>query len=216
MAGVTALNRYQYRIRINGKYPQFMYWLGMMFFAPMPWEADVFYDQSGLADKNITLDWYPIGTGAYLLSENNPNRRMILEKNPNFHLETYPAEGEPTDNAKGLLNDAGKLLPFIDKVVFMLEKETIPRWTKFLQGYFDLSSIASDNFDQAVQFTGGNAELTPSMIQKKIRLQTSVEPSTSYMGFNMLDGTVAVSVSKPENSDKRFRLLSITRSSYQF
>jgi oligopeptide transport system substrate-binding protein len=190
MAGVTAISRYTYRIRITGKYPQFIYWLAMTFFAPMPWEADVFYDQPGLADKNITLDWYPIGTGAYLLAENNPNRRMILEKNPNFHLETYPTEGEPEDKQTGLLNDAGKPMPFIDKVIFTLEKETIPRWTKFLQGYFDLSSIASDNFDQAVQFTGGNAELTPSMIQKKIRLQASVEPSTSYMGFNMLDSTV--------------------------
>lgn len=190
MTGVSAISRYQYRIRINGKYPQFMYWLAMSFFAPMPWEADVFYDQPGLADKNITLDWYPIGIGAYLLSENNPNRRMILEKNPNFHLETYPIEGEQEDQTKGLLNDAGKPLPFIDKVIFTLEKETIPRWTKFLQGYFDASGIASDSFDQAIQFTGGNAELTPSMLDKKIVLQTSIEPSTFYMGFNMLDATI--------------------------
>jgi oligopeptide transport system substrate-binding protein len=191
MAGVKAINRYQYRIRINGKYPQFMYWLMMMFFAPMPWEADVFYDQPGLADKNITLDWYPIGTGAYLLAENNPNRRMVLEKNPNFHLETYPSEGEPDDKQKGLLNDAGKSLPFIDKVIFMLEKETIPYWTKFLQGYFDASGIASDNFDQAVQFTGsGGVRLTETMKKKGIQLQTTVETSSFYLGFNMLDATV--------------------------
>ncbi len=191
MSGVMAINRYQYRIRINGKYPQFMYWLGMMFFAPMPWEADAFYNQPGLSDKNITLDWFPIGTGAYLLAENNPNRRMILEKNPNFHLEAYPSEGEPEDKQKGLLNDAGKPLPFIDKVIFMLEKETIPYWTKFLQGYFDASGIASDNFDQAVQFTGsGGARLTETMQKKGIQLQTTVETSSFYMGFNMLDATV--------------------------
>jgi oligopeptide transport system substrate-binding protein len=190
MSGVTALNPYQYRIRINGKYPQFLYWLAMSFFAPMPWEADVFYDQPGLADKNITLDWFPLGTGAYLLAENNPNRRMILEKNPNFHLETYPAEGEPQDKQEGLLKDAGKPMPFIDKVIFTLEKETIPRWTKFLQGYLDASGIASDSFDQAIQFTGGSAELTPSMQEKQIRLQTNVETSSFYMGFNMLDATI--------------------------
>jgi oligopeptide transport system substrate-binding protein len=191
MTGVTAVNRYQYRIRIKGKYPQFMYWLGMMFFAPMPWEADVFYDQPGLSDKNITLHWYPIGTGAYLLAENNPNRRMILDKNPNFHLETYPSEGEADDKQKGLLADSGKPLPFIDKVIFTLEKETIPYWTKFLQGYYDASGIASDSFDQAVQFTGsGGVQLTESMKKKDIYLQTTVEPSSFYMGFNMLDATV--------------------------
>jgi oligopeptide transport system substrate-binding protein len=191
ITGATALSRYQYRIRIKGKYPQFIYWLAMPFFSPMPWEADMFYDQPGLADKNITLDWFPLGTGPYLMAENNPNRRMILLKNPLFHLETYPSEGEPEDQQKGLLADAGKPLPFIDKVVFMLEKETIPYWTKFLQGYFDASGIASDSFDQAIQFTGsGGVALTPTMLEKGIQLQTSVAVSSFYMGFNMLDATV--------------------------
>ena len=191
MNGVVANNPTQYRIRIKGKYPQFIYWLAMQFFVPMPWEADVFYDQPGLKDKNITLDWYPIGTGAYFLAENNPNRRMILQRNPNYHPETYPIEGEPGDPAQGLLNDAGKPLPFIDKVIFMLEKETIPYWTKFLQGYFDASGISSDSFDQAIQFTGsGGIALTDTMREKGIQLHTAVETSSFYMGFNMLDGTV--------------------------
>jgi len=191
IAGVEAISRYQYRIRIKGKYPQFIFWLAMPFFSPMPWEADVFYDQPGLSDKNITLDWFPIGTGPYLLSENNPNRRMILLKNPLFHLEKYPSEGEGGDKQNGLLVDAGKKLPFIDKVVFMLEKETIPYWTKFLQGYYDASGIASDSFDQAIQFTGsGGIALTDSMKEKGIKLQTLVETSIFYMGFNMMDATV--------------------------
>ena len=191
MSGVTAINRYQYRIRIKGKYPQFIFWLAMPFFSPMPWEADAFYEQPGLSDKNITLDWYPIGTGPYLLAENNPNRRMILLKNPSFHDERYPSEGESDDKKNGLLVDAGKKLPFIDKVVFMLEKETIPYWTKFLQGYYDASGIASDSFDQAIQFTGnGGVDLTDSMKEKGIKLQTSIETSIFYMGFNMMDATV--------------------------
>ena len=163
----------------------------MPFFSPMPWEAEVFYGQPGLSDKNISLDWFPIGTGAYFLAENNPNRRMVLLRNPLFHFEAYPTEGEPVDKANGLLQDAGKPLPFIDKVIFMLEKETIPYWTKFLQGYYDASGIASDNFDQAIQFTGnGGMALTDSMQQKGIRLETAVQPSNFYLGFNMLDPTV--------------------------
>ena len=191
ISGVEVVSRYQYRIRIQGKYPQFLFWLAMPFFAPMPWEADTFYEQAGLVDKNITLDWFPIGTGAYYLAENNPNRRMILAKNPFFHNELYPAEGETDDAAKGLLKDAGKTLPFIDKVVFTLEKETIPYWTKFLQGYYDASGIASDNFDQAIQFnSSGSMDLTDSMREKGIQLETAVTLSTSYLGFNMLDPTV--------------------------
>ncbi len=191
LQGVSTLNRYQYRIRIKGKYPQFKFWLAMYFFAPMPWETTVFYQQAGLEDKNITLDWFPLGTGGYLLAENNPNKRMVLQKNPNFHLETYPSEGEPADKSKGLLKDAGKRLPFIDKEIYILEKETIPYWNKFLQGYYDASGIASDSFDQAVQISGiGNAMLTPAMQKKGIKLETSVATSIHYMGFNMLDSIV--------------------------
>ena len=191
LSGVELLNRYSYRVRIKGKYPQFQFWLAMPFFAPMPWEADSFYDQQGLNDKNITLDWYPIGTGAYYLSENNPNRRMILLKNPLFHYETYPTEGEPDDEKNGLLVDAGKPLPFIDKVVFILEKETIPYWSKFLQGYYDLSGISSDSFDQAIQFTGsGGARLTETMLEKDIKLETAVTTSNYYLGVNILDNVI--------------------------
>ncbi len=191
ISGVEAINQNQYQIRIKGKYPQFKYWLAMPFFAPMPWEADAFYNQQGLIDKNITLDWYPVGSGPYMLTENNPNRRMILEKNPHYHPAHYPTEGDPGDAEQGLLKDAGKLLPFIKKVVFILERETIPYWNKFLQGYYDASGIASDSFDMAIQFSGqGAAELTPELKSKGIQLQTAVAASTYYMGFNMLDPVV--------------------------
>ena len=82
-----------YRIRIKGKYPQFAYWLAMPFFAPMPWEAEAFYAQPGMKARNITLDWYPVGTGPFMLTENNPNLRMVLARNPNFRGETYPSRG---------------------------------------------------------------------------------------------------------------------------
>ncbi|MCK5355624.1 MAG: ABC transporter substrate-binding protein [Methyloprofundus sp.] len=191
MQGVEVIDKYRYKIRIKGKYPQFIYWLAMPFFAPMPWEADAFYSQQGLIDKNITLDWQPLGTGAYMLEENNPNLRMVMLKNPHYHPAFYPQEGEPGDSAKGLLKDAGKQLPFIDKAVYKLEKENIPYWNKFLQGYYDASGVASDSFDQAVQFTGdGELGLTQAMQDKGIQLQTAVTTSISFIGFNMLDTIV--------------------------
>jgi ABC-type transport system substrate-binding protein len=191
LPGVKVLDKYTYEITIHGKYPQFVYWLAMPFFAPMPAEAEHFYHQPGLVERNITLDWYPIGTGPYMLTENNPNLRMVMDRNPNFHGETYPTEGEEVDKQSGLLKDAGKPMPFIDKVVHNLEKETIPYWNKFLQGYYDKSAISSDSFDQAVQFGAkGDASLTDEMKEKGIGLITAVTTSISYMGFNMLDKTV--------------------------
>ena len=191
LAGVKVLDRYHYRVILKGQYPQFVYWLAMPFFAPMAWEVDYFYYQPGMADNNITLAWYPVGTGPYRLIENNPNSKMVLSKNPNFHKELYPSEGSLNDVAKGLLQNAGKPLPLIDEIVLSLEKESIPRWTKFLQGYYDQSAIGSDNFDQAIQIDAmGHPYLTPSMSSKKLRLQTSVAPGIFYIGFNMLDDIV--------------------------
>ena len=191
LAGVERVDRYTYRVTLKGAYSQFAYWLAMPFFAPVPWEAEKFFHQPGMAAKNFTLDWWPVGTGPYMLVENDPNSRMVLEKNPNFRGEPYPAEGEAGDAAQGLLADAGRTMPFIERVVFTREKEGIPYWNKFLQGYYDTSGVASDNFDQAVRVSvEGDAALTSEMERKGIGLRTSVATTIVYLGFNWLDPVV--------------------------
>ncbi|MCL4769020.1 MAG: ABC transporter substrate-binding protein [Burkholderiaceae bacterium] len=192
LEGVEVVDRYTYRVRVKGSYPQFAYWLAMPFFAPMPHEADRFYAQRGMSDgRNLNLDWYPVGTGHYMLVENNPNARMVLQRNPNFRGEPFPGEGEPADAAAGLLADAGRTAPLIDRVVYTREKEGIPYWNKFLQGYYDQSGISSDSFDQAVRLDlEGEARLTPEMQEKGIWLRTSVGTTTFYLAFNFLDPVV--------------------------
>ena len=188
MAGVELIDDYRYRITVSKDYPQFIYWLAMPFFAAMPWEADRFYHQPALKERNITLDWFPIGTGAFMMTENNPNLRMILERNPNFRADYYPTEGDIGDQEQGLLVDANRQLPFIDRVVYSLEKESIPYWNKFLQGYYDSSGISTDSFDQAIQIgKQGELDLTNYMMDKGIRLSVSYQLTTIYVGFNMLD-----------------------------
>lgn len=190
-AGATVIDDYTYEIKLHGKYPQFNYWLAMPFFAPIPWEAIKFYSQPGLLEHNISLDWYPIGTGAYYLTENNPERRMVLTQNPNFHPDYYPATGEPSDLEDGLLELAGQKLPFIERVIFSLEKESIPYWDKFLQGYYDNSGISSDNFNSAISTASSQTiELSSAMRAKQIQLEISDTPAIFYWAFNMLDDTV--------------------------
>jgi ABC-type transport system substrate-binding protein len=206
VSGVKVLDSHRYQIRIKGKYPQFVYWLAMPFFAPIAWEADAFYSQPGFAAKNLTLDWWPVGTGPYMLTENDPNSRMVLTRNPNYRGEKYPSEGEEGDAAAGLLKDAGKPIPFIDRVVFTREKEGIPYWNKFLQGYYDSSGVSSDTFDQVIRASvDGAAGLTADMSDKGIKLETSLATSLYYLGFNWLDPVVGPG--SDENSAKRSRLL---------
>lgn len=191
LSGVKKIDKYTFQIDINGLYPQFIFWLAMPFFSPIPWEVDRFYAQPGMDDKNLDFGWYPVGTGAFLLSKNNPNSRMVLTKNPNFREMFFPKEGTEADKENNYLKHAGERLPLIDKAVYTLEKESIPRWNKFLQGYYDASGVTTDSFDKAIQITPtGSATLTPDMQTKGIRLKRYIEPSIHYIGFNMMDAVV--------------------------
>ncbi len=192
--GLRKIDDYRYAITIKGIYPQFPYWLAMRFFAPMPWEADRFYQNPGFAEKNLTLDWYPIGTGPFMMTQNDPNRQIVLERNPNYREDFYPSEGAPGDAAAGFLDDAGKRIPFIDKAVFTLDKEILPMWTKFLQGYYDRSGESHGNvtqhFDQALVMGPNGIELSEEMQDKAITLSEDIQPAVFYNGFNMLDPVV--------------------------
>lgn len=191
LEGAYALDRYTFEIRLKGQYPQFMFWLAMPFFSPIPWEADRFYAQEGMADHNLSFGWYPVGTGPFMLVKNNPSRQMVLEKNPNYRTVRFPNHGSDMDQAKGFLKNADKVTPFIDKAVYTLEKEAIPRWIKFLQGYYDFSGLTADSFDSAIQLTSqGEPVLTPEMRARGIRLTEVNEPTIQYIGFNMLDPVV--------------------------
>ncbi|HET9123036.1 MAG TPA: ABC transporter substrate-binding protein, partial [Acidiferrobacteraceae bacterium] len=171
LLGVRVLSRYVYEIDLKRPYPQFRYWLAMPFFAPMPWEADRFYGQRGMRAHDLSLNWYPVGTGPYQMTENDPARRIVLTRNPVFHGEYYPRHGAPGDRAAGLLVDAGQPLPFVHKAVFSLEKEGIPYWNKFLQGWYDRSQIGSSNFDQAIRVgVHGTPRLSRAMRRRGMHL----------------------------------------------
>jgi ABC-type transport system substrate-binding protein len=191
LPGVVKKNDYTFQIILKKKYPQILYWLSMPFFSPIPWEAVKFYSQGPLIKKNITLQSYPVGTGPFMIDVFDPNSEIILVRNENFHKETYPEKGETGDREAGCLDDTGKPLPFFEKVVYKLEKESIPRWNKFIQGYYDSSGISSDSFDQAISFSPeGLIQLTDQFNKKEINLSVSTATTTMYFAFNMLDPVV--------------------------
>ncbi|MGH6906496.1 MAG: ABC transporter substrate-binding protein, partial [Aestuariivirga sp.] len=89
---------------------------------------------------------------------------------------------------RGLLDPAytGKPLPFVERVELRVDKEDIPAFTKFLQGYYDASGIIEESFDRIVK-PGG---LSPDMAALGMRLDKSVTPAVYYLGFNMDDAIV--------------------------
>jgi ABC-type transport system substrate-binding protein len=206
MPGAVALDDHTLRIRIQGKYPQFKYWLQMSFFAPVPWEADAFYANPGFAASDLSLNRWPVGTGPYMLTEFQENRRHVLSRNPNFRGEPYPCEGEEADRAAGLLDDCGKMTPFIDRIVFSVEKERIPQKTKFQQGWYDEPEVYRFDWLLDIDYDVKNsAELQQLFAQRGIRMPKTFEISNWYLGFNWLDPVVGAGKT-PQEAERNRKL----------
>tara|TARA_R110002072_G_scaffold1589_8_gene13400 strand:- start:7042 stop:9246 length:2205 start_codon:yes stop_codon:yes gene_type:complete len=194
MEGLEVVDDLTLNITIKGRYPQFVYWLAMPFFSPVAMEVDRFYHNPGFADRNLTLDWWPVGSGPFMMVKNDPNSEIVLERNPNYHEDFFPTEGAPGDREAGNLVDAGKPVPFIDRAVFRLEKSGLSLWTKFMQGYYDRSGEVHSNttgvFDQAFVVRPDGVEMSPELEAHNITMSPDVKPGIYYYGFNMRDPVV--------------------------
>jgi ABC-type transport system substrate-binding protein len=191
LAGAVALDKYTFRIRIKGKYPQWKYWMTLAFTAPVPWEADKFYAQPGMAKNSLTLDVWPVGTGPFMAVEYDPDRRHVLARNPNYHGSTYPCEGMPGDKELGLLQDCGKKLPFIDRLVFTTEKDKTPLRAKFNQGFLDVPEIERNDWGPDFLADADDSdEVRKRFDERGMRFPKSIEPNNWYVGFNWLDPVV--------------------------
>ncbi len=195
IAGVRAVDATTLEIELEEAYPQILFWFAMEFTTPVPWEAIVTYDGK---DGRELFTEHPVGTGAFRLAVYDKRSRIALERNPRWYGAThpewrapaavYPTSGEPGDRERGLLDPAyvGKPLPFLDRIELRLDKEDVPAFTKFLQGYYDESGIIEESFDRIVKA----GTLSPDMAALGMQLEKTVVPSIFYLGFNMEDRVV--------------------------
>ena len=191
LAGATAPEKHLLRVRIKGKYPQWSYWMTLGFTAPVPWEADAFYAQPGMAERSLSLDTWPVGTGPFMLTEFVKDRRHVMRRNPNYRGTPYPCEGMPEDKAKGLLADCGKPTPFIDAIVSTVEREAVPRRGKFTQGFYDIEIF--DRTDTGMDHLVGmqdSEEVRADYLEKGFRLERFSDVNSYFIGFNMLDPVI--------------------------
>ncbi len=193
--GVRASGDLEVEIVLDSAYPQLLYWFAMPFTTPLPWEAVVYYD--GNEGRNA-FEEHPVGTGPFILSTYDKYARIVFDRNPNWygalHPEwqapgaTYPSEGEAGDAEAGLLDPeyVGRPLPLIDRIEFRMEKENIPSFAKFLQGYYDASGVIQESYNMVVQ----EDQLSDEMMELGVDLVKSVSPDIYYLGFNMDDPVV--------------------------
>ena len=193
IAGVRANRKLELEIRLTEADPQILYWFALPFTTPQAWEAIAYYD--GQNGRTHLAD-HPVGTGPFKLTTYDKQFRMILERNPYWYGKkhpdapgaTMPAEGDPNDVSSGVIDarSVGQSVPFLQRIEYRREKESIPVFNKLLQGYYDGGGIIKESFDTVIQ----NDRLSPEMKNMGMRLSKTIEPSISYIGFNMLDPVV--------------------------
>lgn len=181
--GLQAPDPYTLRIELTRPYPQLLWILAMHYAFAVPREAVEFYGQDFAGQ--------PVGTGPYRLKKWQRNYRLEFVRNPKWaatgRQEFYPSQAAPADSAAGLLADAGRPLPLIDRIVQYTITDTSTLWLMFLDGQIESSGISRDNFEAVIT---GDRRLTDTLEKRGIKLYATPVLETYYIGFNMDDPVV--------------------------
>ncbi len=177
--GLYALDDSTLVIELIKPYPQLQYAMAMNFTSPIPEEA--------IRAANNDFLMKSIGTGAYYITNYNPNQEVILKKNPHYQASLYPKEGDRFAHDSGLLKDAGAKLPFVENVKLLVIKEAQTDWLNFLKKKIDMINLTKDHYHVALTPEG---KLKPEIIQDKIQLQASPTLIYWWLAFNMQDPVV--------------------------
>lgn len=179
VAGLRSPDSHTLEITLARPHNFLLYWLAHLPTAPVAREA--------LEKYGADLVNHPVGTGPFRLVGNYRSNRFSMVRNENFRRELYPDRAAEELAERGLLEDAGREIPFIDRIEWTTIEESQPLWLAFLAGKIDSAGIPKDNFDQVITT---DRELSPAMRARGIRLIKAEDPSIFYYGFNMDDPVV--------------------------
>ena len=177
--GLQAPDPYTLEIKLTRPHNFLLYWLAHLPTAPVVREVVERYGKDMVN--------HPVGTGPFILEGDYRSNRFSMVRNNNYREVKYPDRASPELEAMGLLKDAGRQLPFIDRIEWSIIEESQPHWLAFMAGEFDAAGIPKDNFDQVITSKKG---LTAEMKEKGISLIKVEDPSIFYYGFNMNDPVV--------------------------
>jgi oligopeptide transport system substrate-binding protein len=174
--GLKKLDDYTLQIKLIKPFPQFLYALVMPYSFVVAKEA---VDSFGKEFLN-----HPVGTGPFVLEKFEQSNQIVYHRNPKFRIKLYPSEGEEGDENLGLLTDAGKRIPLVDKIVVNIVVESQPTWLSFQKGRTDVLEMKDSHLDQAL--IKGKA-LRPELRGKGVRLLSSPQLDVTFFAFNHED-----------------------------
>lgn len=171
--GLKKVDDYTVQFKLKKPFPQFLYALAMPYTFIVAKEV---VDHHGKEFLN-----YPVGTGAFILPKFEQTSMITYVRNPTFREKFYPSEGEEGDDKLGLLADAGKKLPLVDKINVHIIVESQPKWLSFQKAKDDLLEVKDVNIPQSIN---ENKELRPEHKEKGIRLLMKPMLDVTYFAFN--------------------------------
>ena len=178
--GMRALDDRTLRFELTQPHPVFTWLLSMNYGAVYPREA---IERYGMDFLN-----HPVGCGPYRVEDYFVyDKKVVYVKNPTWHGQRYPTEGAPGDREAGLLDDAGKELPFLDRVEFVVVPQSQPRWLKFVEG--DLEWIETEKEIWAKAMTA-EGRLVDHLAAKGVRVDRQPRQNAAFTGFNMTDPVI--------------------------
>ncbi|HEX4883734.1 MAG TPA: ABC transporter substrate-binding protein [Casimicrobiaceae bacterium] len=141
--------------------------------------VEAYGDASGWVMAN------PVGTGPFRLAEWRRGQKIVLEANPGFREETFPAAGEPGDAAL-IAKMKGKRLPQVGRVEVSIIEESNPQLLAFNSGELDYANVPGDLVPNVLE--GG--KLKPYYAQQGVHHWRLTQPALAYAYFNMEDPVV--------------------------
>lgn len=173
--GLQVIDKYTLKFVLAKPFPQFLYSLAMPFTFAVAKEVVDAYGKNFLN--------HPIGTGPFIIrdGEFKQSNRIVYFRNPTFRKKLYPSDASEKFVKMGYLEDAGKPLPLVDKIVVNIIEESQPAWLNFNKGKLDYNGIPKDNFDSAIL---PNKGLSEELTKKGIHLEVVPSLDVTYIGFN--------------------------------
>ena len=181
VAGLRALDRYRFELRLGVPTPRF---------------ADIFAlsQTAGAVAREVVeayaddLMAHPVGTGPYRLAQWRHGSRVVLERNPRFRelrFDSVAAAGddEAEQTARAL---AGQTLPRVDRIEISVITENQPRWLAFEGGEIDTIRLPPSVAPLAMP--GGR--LAPYLAKRGVHARRTVSANIKHTFFNFDDSQV--------------------------